>query len=240
MKRVTELFAALVALSGVAHAQDSADTRPRAVILNGFPPREARVFADSETAADGLEALLSRQGYAVARFKAPYNNLPTVGRALYGASVVVYYGHGLILGGRLGDLNSTNVGGMCLDTYVVRPAELRREIRFAPGAMVFLPSSCFASGNCVEDAGKVARPILEQRMSVYARGFLDCGATMVLSVANPTAYLTEWGRSHNQNAAYGKAAYTGKETTTVVDGLSVRYREPSNQLKPFSALVTRN
>jgi len=211
---------------------------PKAVILNGFRAEE-QSFSSSEKAAESLNSILVEKGYRVSRFKVPYDDLVKVGQAMYGAKIVVYYGHGVIHSQNIFNPTSYNVGGFKLGTYFAPPAEFRREIRFAADSLVFLPGSCFASGNCQEDRGKVERSILEKRMAVYAEPFLYCGAAMVLSGANEAQFLKSYLHDSDVIQAYQKAARRGKETVKQLNGFEVRYREDADQLVTHSVLVTK-
>ena len=110
---------------------------------------------------------------------------PAVKRALRGASIVVYLGHGNGWPSPYRDalypqtqdglgLNPVAGGGDTAHQYFGE-AFLAREVRLAPGAVVLLHHLCYASGNSEPGLPEGSLDVGRQRVDNYAAGWLRVG-----------------------------------------------------------------
>ncbi len=116
---------------------------------------------------------------------------PAVKRALRGASVVVYLGHGNGFPSPYRDslfrptqnglgLNPVAGGDDTAHQYFGE-AFLAREVRLAPGAVVLLHHLCYASGNSEPGLAEGTLDVGRQRVDNYAAGWLAAGAGAVIA-----------------------------------------------------------
>ncbi len=116
---------------------------------------------------------------------------PVVKRALRGASVVVYLGHGngfpspyrksLYPPTQDGLGLNPVAGGDDTSHQYFGEAFLAREVRLAPGAVVLLHHLCYASGNSEPGLPEGSLDVARQRVDNYAAGWLAAGAGAVVA-----------------------------------------------------------
>ena len=137
----------------------------------------------------------------VVELVSPNATWPVVKRALRGASIVVYLGHGNGFPSPYRDslypptqnglgLNPVAGGGDTAHQYFGE-AFLAREIRLAPGAVVLLHHLCYASGNSEPGLPEGSLAVAQQRVDNYAAGWLRAGAGAVIAdtFGAPEPYL---------------------------------------------------
>ena len=116
---------------------------------------------------------------------------PALKRALRGASVVVYLGHGNGFPSPYRNslypptqdglgLNPVAGAGDTSHQYFGE-AFLAREVRLAPGAVVLLHHLCYASGNSEPGLPEGSLDVARQRVDNYAAGWLAAGAGAVVA-----------------------------------------------------------
>jgi len=132
---------------------------------------------------------LRKRGFEVRELQAPLK-WATVRDAMQGASVVGYWGHGVIRGHNGNELESYNVGGLHVGEGG-SPDEIAREVRLAPGAAVMLFHACFTAGNSGGDGGKVRPEIARMRVSTYSEAFFKAGASVYFA-GHTDRFLNGW------------------------------------------------
>jgi hypothetical protein len=150
--------------------------------------------ADAVTAARGLTD-------DVTAIYSPAATWPVVRRALQGAAIVVYLGHGngwpspysdALVPPAQDGLGLNPVAGADDTAHqYFGEAAIAREVHLAPGAVVLLHHLCYASG-----AGEPGMPdpslgVAEQRVDNYGAGWLSAGAAAVIAEAHsgPAYYI---------------------------------------------------
>jgi len=152
---------------------------------------------------------LADQGAAVARRHAeqvvtvysPNATWPAVRRALDGASIVVYLGHGNGWPSRYSSvLRPATQDGLGLNPVAGVDDEahqyfgeqyLRKYVKLAPGAVVLLNHLCYASGAAEPGMANPSLAVAVQRVDNFGAGFLAAGASAVVAEAHggPAWYL---------------------------------------------------
>ncbi len=132
---------------------------------------------------------LRKRGFEVRELQAPLK-WATVRDAMQGASIVGYWGHGVIRGHNGNELESYNVGGFHVGEGG-SPDEIAREVRLAPGAAVMLFHACFTAGNSGGDYGKVRPEIARMRVSTYSEAFFKAGAAVYFA-GHGDRFLNGW------------------------------------------------
>ncbi|MET0771870.1 MAG: hypothetical protein ABWZ82_02200, partial [Candidatus Limnocylindrales bacterium] len=159
--------------------------RPKAVIIVG-PSGLDR--ANKEDAAR-LARQASSAGMRVISIITPRATWARVVRAIQGASLVIYLGHGNGNPGPNGSDEDTHNGfGLNPRSGVRGPVDyqgadvLRKRVRLARNAVVLLYHLCYASGNGEERMGpEFRRSIATRRVDNFAAGFLNVGARAVFA-----------------------------------------------------------
>ncbi len=205
MKKLILFLVALLAAAG-AFAQ----SKPKAVLINGFKLSEAGWCRNVNTQMADMRSYLSSKGYVVYSFAPPVRDFPAIREAMNGASVVVYWGHGVIMGSGVFAPENAKVGGLSIDGRHITPDGLRNEVRLASNSIVILPNSCYAAGNSSDDSGKVRRDILEQRMVNYAAPFSDIGAQAIASCVRAKEFLAAYFDTQSYETAYAKSSWSKK------------------------------
>jgi hypothetical protein len=131
----------------------------------------------------------------------PNATWPRVRRALQGASIVVYLGHGNGFPSPYRDalygptqnglgLNPVAGGGDSTHQYFGEKY-LAESVDFAPGAVVILSHLCYASGNPEPGGPNPTLSVARQRADNYAAGWLAAGAAGVIAEAHggPAYYV---------------------------------------------------
>ena len=180
---------------GVASAASAA--RPKVVLIVG--PAGAATDAYRRLADEAATAA-ARYTPNVVRIYSPDATWPVVRRALQGASVVIYLGHGNGWPSRYRDalypmtqdgfgLNPT-AGAADTHQYFGEDS-IGREVTLARHAVVILSHLCYASGNSEPGLEEGPLEIGEQRVDNYAAGFIRAGAAAVIADAylGPAYYV---------------------------------------------------
>jgi hypothetical protein len=182
---VTAIAFAVVQIGVVAAAPSR---QPKVVVISG--PAEAKSEMHRNSArASAREA--RRWTNNVIEILSPNATWPRVRKALQGASIVVYTGHGNgwpskyrptpypVTQNGLG-LNPVEGGGDNAHQYFGE-AYLVKHIRLAPGAVVILNHLCYASGNSEPGLPEGTLDVARQRVDNYAAGWLRTGARAVVA-----------------------------------------------------------
>jgi hypothetical protein len=147
--------------------------------------------ADYRGLADDAVAAARRLTADVVTVYSPNATWPAVRRAMQGASVVVYLGHGNGWPSPYGDsLNRASQDGLGLNPVAgvddtahqyFGEAAIGKSVRLAPGAIVLLHHLCYASG-----AGEPGMPnppldVARERVDNFGAGWLAAGASAVVA-----------------------------------------------------------
>jgi len=158
----------------------------------------------------------------ISRVYSPYATWAAVQKAVVGASIVVYLGHGngwpspytydpnYTTKDGFG-LNATWGNGDYNNKYYGEPYVA--SLKMAPGAIVILSHLCYASGNSEPGNPEPTVTVARQRADNYAAGFLKAGASAVLADGHSgaeryihdlfTTHQTLDAMFHNQSTANG-------------------------------------
>ena len=121
---------------------------------------------------------LVKNGVEVHKFYTPNNDWAEIVAAASGAHFLVYRGHGISWGG-----NPEEVGGFALKNKFVRSAEISRDLKLAPNAVVML-YACYAAGTTSTDTPPgISLDEAKRRVAQYSKPFFDAGAA---------AYYADW------------------------------------------------
>jgi hypothetical protein len=162
------------------------------------PPRVVVVVGPSGEATDGYRRLAEAAAKEAARYTtdvvrlySPYATWPIVKKALQGASIVIYLGHGNGWPSRYRDsLYPPTQNGMGLnpvagvDDETVQyfgEAFIARDVKLAPNAAVLMHRLCYASGNTEPGLPEGTIQQSRQRVDNYAAGWLAAGARAVIA-----------------------------------------------------------
>ena len=213
------LMGALVALGAVAPAA-AAVARPE-----GGDHRRSRrarsITPRYKALADEAARVARDHGAQVVKVYSPNATWPAVKKAITGASIVIYLGHGNGWPSRYRDalfppsqngFGLNPVAGVDDSAHQYFGEASVDDVRLAPNAVVLLHHLCYASGNTEPGLpeGTVAQSI--QRVDNYAAGFLRAGAKAVVAEGHmgPAWYVRNllttkqsiekiWNRSPNAN-----------------------------------------
>ncbi|MEA2536104.1 MAG: hypothetical protein QOF11_338 [Chloroflexota bacterium] len=198
MRRIFAICIAIVFAAALPGSAVAARPQPRVAIVVG--------------PAEGVTNLYRSIGAAVARearrwtsdvvvVASPNATWPAVKRALRGASIVLYLGHGNGFPSPYRDalypptqnglgLNPVNGAGDNSHQYFGE-AFIGREVHLAPGAVVLLNHLCYASGNSEPGLPEGSLEVGRERVDNYAAGWLKAGAGAVIAdtFGAPGAYL---------------------------------------------------
>jgi len=184
---VASLFAPIAA---AAQATDSGPAVPKVVIIVG--PTGG---ATSRYRAEARAAAAIARGYTpdVTELYSPNATWPAVKKALQGASLVLYMGHGNGWPSRYRDslypptqdgfgLNPT-AGGSDASHQYFGEGPIADDIRLAKNAVVLLNHLCYASGNTEPGLAEGTLDQARQRVDNFAAGFIKAGAAAVVAEA---------------------------------------------------------
>lgn len=165
-----------------------------------------RYRALADEAADAARAHTDN----VVTVYSPNATWPAVRRALKGASIVVYLGHGNgwpspyrenLYGRTQNGLGLNPVAGVDDDAHqYFGERYLARQVRLAPGAVVILGHLCYASGNPEPGGPDPTLEVAQQRADNYAAGWMAAGATAVVA------------EGHGRPAYYVSGLFAGRGT----------------------------
>ncbi len=188
MRRILWVLIAVLVSAALAGPVSAARPEPRVAVIVG-PVGDLTDYYRSIGADAAREA--RRWTSDVVSVVSPNATWPAVRRALRGASVVVYLGHGNGWPSPYRDalypptqdglgLNPVAGGGDSAHQYFGE-AYLAREVRLAPGAVVLLHHLCYASGNSEPGLPEGSLDVARQRVDNYAAGWLRAGAAAVIA-----------------------------------------------------------
>jgi hypothetical protein len=189
MRRAPGALALLIAVAAaLPGAALGAAPAPKVVVVVG-PVGEAtgRYLARGEAAAREAERFTPN----VVRVFTPDATWPAVKRAIQGASMVVYLGHGNGWPSRYRNdlypptqngfgLNPVAGGGDDAHQYFGE-GRIAAEVRLAQNAVVLLHHLCYASGNTEPGLPEGTEDEARQRVDNYAAGFIEAGAAAVIA-----------------------------------------------------------
>ena len=183
---------------GAAAPVAAASSVPKVVIIVG-PSGVATDRYRSEARA--AAAVARHYTPDVVELYSPNATWPAVSKALDGASVVIYMGHGNGWPSRYRDalypitqdgfgLNPVAGGGDYTHQYFGEAA-IGSEVKLARNAVVLLNHLCYASGNSEPGLPEGTLPVARQRVDNFAAGFIQAGASAVVAEAwsNPNYML---------------------------------------------------
>ncbi len=145
----------------------------------------------------------------VVRVFSPDATWPAVKKALNGASIVVYLGHGNGWPSRYrNELTPTTQNGFGLNPHAgagdthqyFGEGRISKEIELAKDAVVVLSHLCYASGNSEPGLPEGTLEMGQQRVDNYAAGFIKAGAAAVIA------------EGHMGPAYYVRSILAGKST----------------------------
>lgn len=178
---------ALLSLGVAVPSVGAAVGDPKVVIIVG-----ATHGATAGYRADADVAYTEARKYTsnVVKVYSPYATWAAVQKAVVGASIVVYYGHGngwpspytydpLYTTKDGFGLNATSGAGDYNNKYYGEPYV--STLKMAPGAIVILSHLCYASGNSEPGNPEPTVTVARQRADNYAAGFLKAGASAVIA-----------------------------------------------------------
>ncbi len=191
------LVIALMGATGAAAPAAAATRVPRVAVIVG---PAGSITAAYKSLANGAVAAAKAAGAEVVTVYTPDATWPAVKRAVTGASIVVYLGHGNGWPSRYRDalyppsqngfgLNP-QTGGNDSDHQYFGEAAIGK-LQLAPNAVVVLSHLCYASGNTEPGLSEGTRDQAVQRVDNYAAGFLRAGARAVVAEAylGPAYYV---------------------------------------------------
>jgi hypothetical protein len=189
MRRVPWILALILALSAVLPAAAlGARPDPKVVVIVG-PVGEAtdRYLARGEAAAREAERFTPN----VVRVFTPNATWPAVKRAIQGASMVIYLGHGNGWPSKYrSSLYPPTQNGFGLNPVAGAGNEAHQyfgegriaaDVKLAKNAVVLLHHLCYASGNTEPGLPVGTEAEARQRVDNYAAGFIKAGASAVLA-----------------------------------------------------------
>jgi hypothetical protein len=198
MRRILAICIAIVLAIALPGSVAAARPQPRVAIIVG-PVEGLTDLYRSVGAAAAREA--RRWTSDVVVVASPDATWPAVKRALRGASIVVYLGHGNGFPSPYRDalypptqngLGLNPVAGEGDDSHqYFGEAFIARQIHLAPGAVVLLNHLCYASGNSEPGLPEGSLEVGRQRVDNYAAGWLRAGAGAVIAdtFGEPGPYL---------------------------------------------------
>ena len=160
---------------------------PKVVIIVGATHGTTSSY---RTKADRAYAEAKKYTSNISRVYSPYATWAAVKKAVVGASVVIYFGHGngwpspytydpLYTTKDGFGLNSSWGAGDYNNRYYGEPYVSTLDM--APGAIVLLHHLCYASGNSEPGYAEPTVTVARQRADNYAAGFLKAGAAAVIA-----------------------------------------------------------
>jgi hypothetical protein len=185
------MIAGLIApVVAAAPATDGAKAVPRVVVIVG--PAGA---ATSRYRAEARAAATIAREYTpdVTEIYSPNATWPAVKRALQGASLVIYMGHGNGWPSKYRDslypatqdgfgLNPTANGSDGTHQYFGE-GPIAKDVSLAKNAVVLLNHLCYASGNTEPGLAEGTLAQARQRVDNFAAGFIKAGAAAVIAEA---------------------------------------------------------
>jgi hypothetical protein len=179
-------------------------------------PKVAIVVGPTGSATDYYRKLANEAAAAALKFTpnvvrvySPDATWPAVKKALDGASIVVYLGHGNGWPSRYrNELTPSTQNGMGLNPHAgagdvhqyFGESPIAKEIKLAKNAVVVLSHLCYASGNSEPGLPEGTLETGQERVDNYAAGFIKAGAAAVIA------------EGHMGPAYYVRSILAGKST----------------------------
>jgi hypothetical protein len=212
------LMGVMVALGAIAPV--AAVTRvPKVALIVG--PVGPEITARYKALADDAARVARASGAQVVKAYSPNATWPAVRKAITGASIVVYLGHGNGWPSRYRDelfppsqngFGLNPVAGVDDSAHQYFGEASVDDVKLAPNAVVLLHHLCYASGNTEPGLPEGTVDQAVQRVDNYAAGFLRAGARAVVAEGHmgPAWYVKNllttklsiekiWNRSPNAN-----------------------------------------
>jgi hypothetical protein len=212
MKRASVIvLVALLALMAIGPIGPASAAGPPRVA-----PKVVIIVGPTGSATDNYRKLGNEAAAAALKFTpnvvrvySPDATWPAVKKALGGASIVVYLGHGNGWPSRYRDeLTPTTQNGFGLNPHAgagdthqyFGEGRIAKEVKLAKDAVVVLSHLCYASGNSEPGLPEGTLEIGQQRVDNYAAGFIKAGAAAVIA------------EGHMGPAYYVRSILAGKST----------------------------
>ena len=192
MKRVSVILLlallALMAVGPLGPAPVAAASRPAPKVAIIVGPAGAAT-ANYRRLADEAATAAAKYTPNVVRVYSPDATWPAVKRAITGASVVVYLGHGNGWPSPYRDqLTPSTQNGFGLNPNAGANTHqyfgedrIGKEIKLAKDAVVIFSHLCYASGNSEPGIPEGTLDVGQQRVDNYAAGFIRAGAAAVIA-----------------------------------------------------------
>jgi hypothetical protein len=255
MRLATPLLALLLVVGAAApETLAAAPAAPKVVVVVG-PVGEltGRYLARGEAAAREAERFTPN----VVRVFTPNATWPAVKRALQGASMVVYLGHGNGWPSRYRaqlypptqngfGLNPVAGGGNDAHQYFGE-GRIAADVKLAKDAVVLLHNLCYASGNTEPGLPEGTIDEARQRVDNYAAGFIRAGASAVVAEGHmsPAWYVRQILSSNKTvERIWGSAPTNHGNTFTFASVRSPGFTAAMDPVQPgagfYRSLVVRS
>lgn len=172
LKRILSLLVYLF-LPFFLSAQTARPDTLRAVLIVG-PQEESTLSSIREMRK--IDTLLRSKGVQVKTFYNEKATKTSVLKAMQGAHIVVYDGHGTTLG------DSSKPGGLVLYDTNISSADIVSGVKLGHHALVLFQSVCMAAGSSASDEADIGLMEAEKRVSAYAEPFIRAGAADYFAV----------------------------------------------------------
>ena len=194
------LIAAFIVVGLTVPVAAAAQRPPKVVIIVG--PTGAGMTDRFRAQGDEAARIARRYTPDVVKIYSPNATWPSVRKALQGASVVVYMGHGNGWPSKYRDslypptqngfgLNPSAGSGDSSHQYFGEGL-IARDVKLAKNAVVLLHHLCYASGNTEPGLPEGTVAQARQRVDNYAAGFIAAGAAAVAADAwSSPAYMVQ-------------------------------------------------
>ena len=184
------VVAGLIAPAVAAAPARTGDTVPRVVVIVGPSGAATNRYRSEARAA---AALAREYTTDVTEIYSPNATWPAVRKALQGASLVIYMGHGNGWPSKYRDslyrptqngfgLNPAPGGNDATHQYFGESL-IAKDVRLAKNAVVLLNHLCYASGNTEPGLPEGTLRQARQRVDNFAAGFIKAGAAAVIAEA---------------------------------------------------------
>ncbi|MGL4364675.1 MAG: hypothetical protein ACRCSB_05680 [Bacteroidales bacterium] len=121
--------------------------------------------------------VLRANGVKVSEFYCPNNDWNKIKQAANGAHFLVYQGHGILLSD-----SPFEIGGFWLKDDVVRPEQIKSDLKLAPNAVILMGGVCYAAGTSASDGSKdIGMKEAQKRVAMYSKPFMDIGASAYIA-----------------------------------------------------------
>lgn len=235
------LGAGALGLLGAAPTAARTSERGHVKVVIVVGPVGAMTDGYRALADEAAEAARGRSDNVVTIYS-PNATWPAVRRALDGASIVVYLGHGngwpspyrdKLYGPTQNGLGLNPVAGVDDDAHqYFGERYLARDVRLARGAVVILGHLCYASGNPEPGGPDPSLDVAQQRVDNYAAGWMAAGATAVVAEGHgrPAYYVSALLKGRGTIEHMWRAAPTFHDH--LIESASARTRGAALMLDP--------